>query len=334
MSVHRKACRDCNHPIELRRGGDAVWRPYDPDGSLHDCPARGGHRLAAAASPHPDRRGATGAAAGLPVGVEADDKRRSRWTRTAGTAARPSLPPAAFLVVGALGLLIAWWLVPRGGGSGGAGLGAPAVGQAIPAEAVLDADGACSPFDAQVWAQTVFDDAPLQDRALDPDGDGLACEDLPPGAAPALWTDDVPAGAEPAALVETIDGDTIEVRREDGAVERVRLVGIDTPETGLGSQPLECHGPEASRFATSLLGEAGGIVYLEKDVEERDRYDRLLRWVWFEADGRPYLANEAIARSGFAERYRDTPNRRHLDRVAAAEAFAREHGYGMWGACG
>jgi len=82
-----------------------------------------------------------------------------------------------------------------------------------------------------------------------------------------------------------------------------------------------------------LLAGADGAVYLEKDVEERDRYGRLLRWVWFEADGRPYLANEAITRAGFAERYRDTPNRRYVDDVIAAEAFAREHALEMWGAC-
>ncbi|MBA3413969.1 MAG: thermonuclease family protein [Chloroflexia bacterium] len=157
---------------------------------------------------------------------------------------------------------------------------------------------------------------------------------MPPGAAPALWTNAVPAAAEPVALLETIDGDTIEVRREDGTVERVRLVGIDTPETGLGSPPLECYGPEASRFTADLLAGADGAVYLEKDVEERDRYGRLLRWVWFEADGRPYLANAAITRAGFAERYRDTPNRRYVDDVIAAEAFAREHAFEMWAACG
>jgi micrococcal nuclease len=245
----------------------------------------------------------------------------------------PRPVPAAILLVGLVVLLAACAPVPSNDGGG-----LPAVrpaSQQRPDRAARSApDDPCAPYDAQVWAQVAFDEAPSEHRGLDPDGDGLACEGLPLGAAPALWTGGVPREVEAVSLLDTIDGDTIEVRREGGAVERVRLVGIDTPETGLGSQPLECYGLEASRFAADLLGDAGGVVYLEKDVEERDRYDRLLRWVWFEASGRPYLANEAIVRSGYAERYRDTPNRLHLDRVAAAEAFARAHGYGMWGACG
>ena len=245
--------------------------------------------------------------------------------------------PGVFLVVGVVGFLLAWMLVPfdpepdpaRPGGerSTGGGQGTGAVQSHLGA-------AVCAPYNAQIWAQSVFDQAPLARRALDPDGNGLACEMLPLGAAPALWVERVPLEAEPVVLLDAIDGDTIEIRRGDGTVERVRLVGIDTPETGLGSQPLECYGPEASRFTADLLPGVGGTVYLEKDVEERDRYDRLLRWVWFEASGRPYLANEAIVRSGYAERYRDTPNRLHLDRVVAAETFARGHGYGLWGACG
>jgi len=288
VSVHRKPCRDCGHPLELRRGSDAVWRPYDADGSLHDCPGRDRRRPARPAAPTRDHLGAAVVGAGTAARVES---RSGRGTRAGGgrgggdparaeapATARPTLPPAAFLVVGVLGLLVAWWLAPRSGGNDGPA--ARPVGQAIPAdEAGLGEEGACAPYDARVWAQTVFDADPLGERALDPDGDGLACEELPPDAAPALWTDAVPAAAEPVALLETIDGDTIEVRREDGAVERVRLVGIDTPETGLGSPPLECYGPEASRFTADLLAGADGAVYLEKDVEERDRYGRLLRWV-------------------------------------------------------
>lgn len=248
---------------------------------------------------------------------------------------RPSeIRGGTIALLGLAVLLVACAPAPLGGGTADV----PAIPRAAQERAAETGDDVtddpCAPYDAQVWAQTVFDGASPDRRALDPDGDGLACEGLPLGAAPALWIGSVPRGAERVALLDTIDGDTIEVRRDGGAVERVRLVGIDTPETGLGLQPLECSGLEASRFTADLLAEAGGVVYLEKDIEERDRYDRLLRWVWFEAAGRPYLANEAIARSGFAERYRDTPNRRYLDRVAAAESFARNHGYGRWGACG
>ena len=69
----------------------------------------------------------------------------------------------------------------------------------------------CSGFDSQVWAQSVFGTDPTRYAALDPDGNGLACEELPVGAAPAWWTTEVPVGAEPAQLVSVSDGDTIRV---------------------------------------------------------------------------------------------------------------------------
>ena len=190
----------------------------------------------------------------------------------------------------------------------------------------------CAAFDSQVWAQTVYETRGRVDPGLDPDRDGLACEDLPPGAAPALWTDRIPAAAEPASLRSAIDGDTITVAADDGRRETVRLVGVDTPETGQGPRALECFGPEASGFTADLLAGVDA-VWLERDVEDRDRYDRLLRYVWFERDGEVYLANEAIVRAGAGERFRDTPNRRYVDRLTEAEAFARNHAYGQWGAC-
>lgn len=58
----------------------------------------------------------------------------------------------------------------------------------------------CANFDSQIWAQSVFDEDPERYAALDLDGDGVACPEWAPGAAPALWTDEVPEDAEPATL--------------------------------------------------------------------------------------------------------------------------------------
>src|SRR5215218_3059686 len=69
----------------------------------------------------------------------------------------------------------------------------------------------CVNYDSQVWAQSVYESDPTHYAALDPDGNGLACEDLPHGVAPAGWTNEVPLGAEPAALGSVSDGDTIRV---------------------------------------------------------------------------------------------------------------------------
>lgn len=196
----------------------------------------------------------------------------------------------------------------------------------------IAAQDTCASFNSWVWAQTVYDDAAGGERALDPDGDGIACEALPNGIAPAIWTHDIPADAEPVDLITVNDGDTIEVWL-DNRHERVRLVGIDTHEVGGGYQQEECYGPEASRFLKALLN-VGGDIWIEDDVEDRDQYGRLLRWVWADfGTGQVYLLNEAMVRAGFAERYRNTPNDLYLNELLDAEAFAQDYQLGLWAAC-
>jgi len=144
----------------------------------------------------------------------------------------------------------------------------------------------------------------------------------------------MPQQVERADLMYAIDGDTIVVRTANGRQEHVRLVGIDTPEVGGGYREEECFGPEASAFAKELFRQAdGGVVWLEKDREDRDKYDRLLRYVWFRHDGTVYMANEAILRAGYAERFRNTPNKRYVNQLIDGESFARDHSYGLWSAC-
>ncbi len=196
----------------------------------------------------------------------------------------------------------------------------------------LAAQEACADFNSWVWAQTVYDADPGGERALDPDGNDIACDALPDGVAPATWTDEIPADAEPVDLINVNDGDTIEVWLNDRH-ERVRLVGIDTHEVGGGYQQEECFGPEASRFLKALLN-VGGEIWIEQDVEDRDQYGRLLRWVWADfGTGEVYLLNEALVRAGFAERYRNTPNDLYLDELMAAEDFAQDYELGLWSAC-
>jgi micrococcal nuclease len=193
------------------------------------------------------------------------------------------------------------------------------------------ADG-CAAFNSRIWAQTVYDDDPVRHAALDPDSDDLACEELPLGIAPALWTDTPPETAIPVGVVGVTDGDTISVLI-NGRREVVRLVGIDTREVSGPYQEVECYGPQASEFLKRLLG-IEVQLYLEQDVEDRDQYGRLLRWVWADfGTGEVYLLNESLVRAGYAERFRNTPNRRYVDEVIDAEAFAQEYQLGLWGAC-
>ncbi|MDQ2654736.1 MAG: thermonuclease family protein [Chloroflexota bacterium] len=210
-------------------------------------------------------------------------------------------------------------------------------GLALLASLVRQADAVAAPdtcdnFNSWVWAQTVYDDNPGEERALDPDGDGVACDALPDGIAPATWTTDIPADAEAVDLINVNDGDTIEVWLNNRH-ERVRLVGIDTHEVGGGYQQEECFGPEASRFLKALLN-VGGEIWIERDIEDRDQYGRLLRWVWADfGTGQVYLLNEAMLRAGFAERYRNTPNDLYLEELLDAEAFAQDYQLGLWAAC-
>jgi micrococcal nuclease len=190
----------------------------------------------------------------------------------------------------------------------------------------------CADLDSQIWAQSVFESDPTRFAMLDPDGNGIACDELSAGAAPALWTDVVPENAEPAELVRVTDGDTINVQFK-GQTEPVRLILIDTPETHDPNDPPECYGQEATDYLTWLLS-LGGQLYLETDVTDRDRYDRLLRYAWLDfGGGEVYLVNEAMVRSGHATLYTYPPDVEYVDQIREANSFAREHGLGLWSGC-
>ena len=189
----------------------------------------------------------------------------------------------------------------------------------------------CSAYDSQVWAQSVYETDRTAYAALDPDGNGMACDELAHGAAPAWWTTEIPAGAQLAALDSVTDGDTIRVL-VDGVLESVQLRLIDAPGTGTDDSAPECYGQEASNFLTWLLT-SGGTLYLERDAVDRDEAGRLLRYAWLDmGDGSVYQLNEALVRSGFAavSSASDGP---YEEELWAAADFAREHGYGLWWAC-
>jgi micrococcal nuclease len=133
-----------------------------------------------------------------------------------------------------------------------------------------------------------------------------------------------------AIIVHVVDGDTI-VARISGVDERIRLIGIDTPETVAPERPVECFGPEASARAEELLP-VGTPIRLERDVEARDRYDRLLAYV-FRADD-DLLVNLVLVEEGMAEASSFPPNTARDPDFSAAEARARGAGRGLWGACG
>jgi micrococcal nuclease len=143
---------------------------------------------------------------------------------------------------------------------------------------------------------------------------------------------DLPDGAN--AIVERVaDGDTIDARFvvEGHAVdERVRFIGVDTPETKKPGSPIECFGPEASARTAELLP-PGTPIMVHRDTEPRDDYGRLLGYVYRASDG--LFVNELLLAEGFASKLAIGPNDRLATRFAAVEADAREAGLGMWASC-
>lgn len=127
-----------------------------------------------------------------------------------------------------------------------------------------------------------------------------------------------------------VDGDTLDVRI-GGGVERVRLIGIDTPESVARDRPVECFGPEAKVRLAELLP-VGTEVRLERDVEARDAYDRLLAYVIRVEDD--LHVNEALVTEGFAESRPFEPNLARQAELDAAEADARAAQRGLWPVCG
>jgi micrococcal nuclease len=138
------------------------------------------------------------------------------------------------------------------------------------------------------------------------------------------------AVAANATVEWVVDGDTIDVT-VDGREERVRLIGIDTPESVAHDRPVECFGPEAKARLAELLP-AGTEVRLERDVEARDRFGRLLAYVFRSADDA--FVNRLLVAEGYAESRPFEPNLARQGELDRAEDDARQAGRGLWPACG
>jgi len=123
-------------------------------------------------------------------------------------------------------------------------------------------------------------------------------------------------------VVRVVDGDTFEI--EGG--QKVRLVGVDTPESVHPDAAKNTEfGKTASNYTKSTL--EGKTVYLEKDVSETDKYGRLLRFVYLE-DGTFF--NELLVKEGYAKVYTYPPDVKYADVFVAAEKYARENNKGLW----
>lgn len=124
-------------------------------------------------------------------------------------------------------------------------------------------------------------------------------------------------------VIRVIDGDTIEI--EGG--QKVRYIGIDTPETVDPRKPVQCFGIEASNKNKELV--SGKRVRLEKDISETDKYGRLLRYIYV---GDTFV-NLELVKQGFAYSSTYPPDVKYQSQFTEAQRQAKEQNKGLWGSC-
>jgi micrococcal nuclease len=146
------------------------------------------------------------------------------------------------------------------------------------------------------------------------------------GADAALVAD----GSASARLERVIDGDTI-VAQVDGREERIRYIGVDTPETVKPNTPVQCFGPQAHDLNTRLVGASGAPLTLRFDRELRDRYGRLLAYVYRAQDG--LFVNARLIDAGAARTLEIAPNTARSAQLSELQHAARAAGRGLWTAC-
>ena len=147
----------------------------------------------------------------------------------------------------------------------------------------------------------------------------LPAEDADPVGIPESVT------CEWAAVLRVVDGDTLRVRL-GGVEERLRYIGIDTPEMQSDERPAEPLAEEARDFNAGLVDQ--GRLCLEKDVSDRDQYRRLLRYAWLD-DGR--MVNEELLEAGMARVVTFPPDVRYHDaRLLPAQRAASRAALGIW----
>ncbi len=146
-----------------------------------------------------------------------------------------------------------------------------------------------------------------------------------------LWpAPDADIGQPETAVIDwVIDGDTVDVVIA-GSTERVRLIGLDAPESVSRDTPEQCYGAEAAEALRGLLP-VGQEVRVERDAESRDRYGRLLLYL-YRLDTELFV-NEWLIANGFADTMFFEPNTTYRARFAELRDRARGAGAGLWGHC-
>jgi micrococcal nuclease len=149
------------------------------------------------------------------------------------------------------------------------------------------------------------------ERMRGPSGDRFNAQDLSSGR-----------------VVRVVDGDTVRIRFAH-RTETVRYIGVDTPESVKPGTPVQCYAEAASAENRRLV--AGREVRLVPDAEARDRYGRLLAYVYREPDG--LFVNAELVRRGYARLLTIPPNVAHEGQLRRLARRAKAAGRGLWSRC-
>ena len=150
---------------------------------------------------------------------------------------------------------------------------------------------------------------------------------------------DTYARGRKAEVISVLDGDTLKVMY-GGRKQSIRLIGIDAPETRRNKKAYKdssrsrrdvrtivSQGRMAKKYVKSQV-EKGDVVRIDFDIEKRDRYRRLLGYVYLE-DGR--MLNDLIIRNGYASLLTIPPNVKYKRKFLRSYRYARRHRLGLWG---
>ncbi len=166
----------------------------------------------------------------------------------------------------------------------------------------------------------------VDDRGAQKTGEILPTLTISPSKTASSSSQEV-LGTDLVLITKVVDGDTVQIGDES-----VRLIGIDTPETVDPRRPVQCFGVEASNETKSLL--TGKKVYLTRDVSDKDKYNRLLRYIYLPLeDGQLLFVNDYLVREGYAKAYTYPPDVKYSQLFVEAQRQAQIEKKGLWGKC-
>lgn len=134
--------------------------------------------------------------------------------------------------------------------------------------------------------------------------------------------------SETRIVTKVIDGDTIELDTK----ERVRYIGMNTPEIATKEKPDQCFAQEAKKKNEELV--LNKTVRLEKDISDTDKYKRLLRFVYVtQPDGKELMVNAYLVQEGYAQLMSVPPDISKADQFRSLQTSARNSKKGLWSTC-